>query len=465
MRRHFLLVFYCASFFVLSACASYQAKPLNHEASLKTNIADLRVDVKSLDFPELASYRLDIDGELDMTGLAILAVLNNPDLKVARDDAGIAHAQAFAAGLLPDPQLSLSTDLSNSSGANGSKAFSYGISFDVGALWLRSALLPAADAEAQKTDLNLLWQEWQVIAQTRLLYIKLIQNQKLVMLLNQHKQLLADRLTRAQAGLTKALLVSDAVLSNLSALQDLQKQLHDVERLVSQTRHELNALLGLKPDVNIRLRQDFALPALQDNQVLSALTNLAHRRADIMALEAAYQAQDQRYRAAVLAQFPSLNVGLTHAGDSSGVYSNGVGLTLSLPILNRNRGNIAIEKTTRQKLYDDYQQRLNIAHSDIHKILADQRIGRLQLQEIQTGLAQLTSAVRQMEIAFQHKNVDTFAYVNVMSALLAKQIEEINLQQMMLEQRVALQTLIGGDLPVVTPNINSNLTSNGSQLP
>ena len=40
----------------------------------------------------------------------MLAVANNPDLRVARDDAGVARAQAFAAGLLPDPQISLSAD-------------------------------------------------------------------------------------------------------------------------------------------------------------------------------------------------------------------------------------------------------------------------------------------------------------------------------------------------------------------
>ena len=379
-----------------------------------------------------------------------MAVLNNPELKLARDEAGIVHAQAFAAGLLPDPQINLSRDLSNSAGASGSKAFSYGLSFDLGALWTHSANLSAANSEARKTDLNALWQEWQVIAQARLLYVKLIQNKKLLKLLNQNIQLYSERLTLSEVALEKKLLLNDTVLSNLTSLQDLQKQTHEVERQLNQTQQELHALLGMDLNVELRLRDDFSFPAIDEKQVKAALLNIAVRRADLMALDAAYQAQDQRYRAAIQAQFPALNIGLTHAGDASGVYSNGVGLTLSLPLLNRNRGNIAIELATRQKLYDEYQQRLRIAHSDIEKILSDQAINQVQLREVEVGLSKLTSAAQQASIAYQHKHIDAFTYMNVRVSLLSKQVEEINLQQMMMEQRVALQTLIGGDLPVLT---------------
>jgi outer membrane protein TolC len=41
-----------------------------------------------------------------MDDIATIAVLHNPDLKAARAKVGVARAQAFAAGLLPDPQLS-----------------------------------------------------------------------------------------------------------------------------------------------------------------------------------------------------------------------------------------------------------------------------------------------------------------------------------------------------------------------
>ncbi len=36
----------------------------------------------------------------------MIAVVNNPDLKAMRDQVGVAEAQAFAAGLLPNPTFS-----------------------------------------------------------------------------------------------------------------------------------------------------------------------------------------------------------------------------------------------------------------------------------------------------------------------------------------------------------------------
>jgi outer membrane protein TolC len=41
-----------------------------------------------------------------MDEVAMIAVANNPDLKATRGQVGVAEAQAFAAGLLPNPQFS-----------------------------------------------------------------------------------------------------------------------------------------------------------------------------------------------------------------------------------------------------------------------------------------------------------------------------------------------------------------------
>jgi outer membrane protein TolC len=43
---------------------------------------------------------------LSLDEVAILAVRNNPDLKAKRQRASIARAQLYAAGSIPDPQLS-----------------------------------------------------------------------------------------------------------------------------------------------------------------------------------------------------------------------------------------------------------------------------------------------------------------------------------------------------------------------
>jgi outer membrane protein TolC len=444
-RKNCLLLLLCGS---LACCATYKPNPLNTHSTLPDHIPHIAIDPKQMPLPELAAHRFDPSDGLDMTEVAMLAVVNNPDLKIARDDAGISRAQAFSAGFLPNPQLTFSQDITNTGGAGATKAFNFGLSYDFGSLLLHSSTRSAAEADARKTDLNLLWQEWQVVSQARLLFVRLTQAKKLMAILEQNRALFADRYKRTQLALDQGLLAIDAVTPNLTALQDVNKQINDLERQVNQNRHDLNALLGISPEVNVPLQGDVTLPALDEAAIKAILPNLARRRPDLIGLEAGYQAEDFRYRAAILAQFPALNIGLNRARDSSAIYSTGIGITLSLPIFNHNQGNIAIEEATRQKLHDDYQQRLNTGTSDIHRLMNEQRINARQLAAVNQSVAELTVVADKAKTAFQTNNIDMLAFANLQSSLLSKQIEQTNLQQSILEQRVALQTLIGGELPV-----------------
>ena len=177
------------------------------------------------------------------------------------------------------------------------------------------------------------------------------------------------------------------------------------------------------------------------------LQDLPRRRPDLIALQFGYTAQENRYRAAILAQFPSLHVGFQKARDTSDIHTTGFNISLTLPIFSGNRGPIAVERATRQRLHAEYDQRLDAADSALHRILAEQRIIRRQLQEVDEGLAALSQAAEKTEDAFRARNIDALAFASLQTALLAKKIEKINLEQLILEQRVALQTLAGGELP------------------
>ncbi|MDB5956507.1 MAG: transporter [Ramlibacter sp.] len=426
----------------LAGCADTMP-PLPTGHTLVGSVADLRVDRSQLPFPELAEHPFAADGALDLDDIATLAVLNNPDLKVARADAGVTHAQAFAAGLLPDPQLQLTRDFPDRQEAGTTNAFNLNLSEDLNALLRHPHDKRAAELDARKTDLNLLWQEWQVVAKARTLGVKLVQEQRLQRVLQENRRLFADRYQRTEQALERRLLAIDAVTPHLTALQDVDKQLRDLERQVNTDAHDLNALLGLLPDTPVPLRAQLAVPDIDESAVLALLPDLPARRPDLIALQAGYQAEDQRVRAALASRFPTFNVGFTRARDTSGVYTHGFGVTLSLPLFNGNRGNIAIEEATREKLRRDYESRLDTMQSDVHRILSEQRINARQLREVKEGIASLSTAAADADAAFRARAIDALAYVTLRASLLSKQVEEINLEQSILEQRVALQALIG----------------------
>jgi outer membrane protein TolC len=194
------------------------------------------------------------------------------------------------------------------------------------------------------------------------------------------------------------------------------------------------------------LQQDSDLGIVDAALVQSALADITQRRPDLRALRAAYQSEDQRYRGALLAQFPALNLGFTRARDTSNVYSSGIGINISLPFLNRNRGNIAIEQASRQKTYDEYQVRVQAARDDVQRILADQILNLAQAARLDADLQDLADVLARGEKAFRAGDADVLAYALARSALLAKQLERIALQQAMLEQRVGLRTVLGIDI-------------------
>ncbi|NYH20249.1 TolC family protein [Paraburkholderia bryophila] len=436
---------------LIGGCTWYHREPLApRDTSTSTRTLErIRIDPATMPLPELAAHRFDPSDGLDIDEVAMLAVANNPDLKLARDDLGIARAQAYSAGLLPDPQLSVSSDYPGAAGTT--RAFNYGLSIDVMAIVLRSANQQSADATVAKTDLGLLWQEWQIVAQARQLFVKTRFQQDTQPLLRQQRDLARTRYERMVDAHRDGNLTDDTLTAALTAYSDARKQFTDAERAAEQTHHDLNALLGLSPDVQLPLTGNDAIAPLAaptlDAAVDAALADLARRRPDLIALQAGYEAQEQKYRAAVLSQFPSLSVGFVRARDTSNIYTSGFQINLSLPIFNRNQGNVAIEKATRRRLRDEYQSRLNQAYADVAHLRADDAILTRQLQQTEDALPGVDLAARHAAAAYADHDLALGAYTDAQSASLAKRVDVATLREALAEQRVGLQALLGSAIP------------------
>jgi outer membrane protein TolC len=432
---------------LLSACTVYHAQPLPSGDSLLTQdaLARVQIDPAKMPLPELAAHRFDPSAGFDIEDVAMLAVANNPDLKLARDDLGIAQAQAFSAGLLPDPQVGISSDYPGAVGL--SRAFSYGLSMDVMAIVTRSANKKSADATVRKTDLGLLWQEWQVVAQARQLFVKARFQDETLPLLSQQAELAHTRYARTAHAASEHNVSADTATAALTAWEDARKQHADMEHAREQTRHDLNALLGLAPEVELPLTGPETVEPLDTSTLDAAIAALPQRRPDLIALQAGYEAQEQKYRAAILNQFPSLSVGFTRQRDTSEIYTSGFAINLSLPIFNRNRGNVAIEQATRQRLADEYQDRLNTAYADIAHLRADSAIAARQLAQDEAALPALERAAAQAHGAYAARDIVLGQYVDAQSAALTRRVDAAAGREALAEQRIALQALLGSAIP------------------
>src|ERR1700687_1645900 len=189
-----------------AGCANYRSQPLGTASTLPERIPDLLIDPRLMPLPEMATHRFDPADGLDMTEVAMLAVVNHPDLKIARAMGGVAHAQAFAAGLLPDPRLGAALDVPDRGQTATTTAYNFGLSYDVMSLLTRAPRYSAARQDARKTDLNILWQEWLVVAMARQLFVRLTQERQLMEGLGETRRLFADRYRLTETGLARGLL-------------------------------------------------------------------------------------------------------------------------------------------------------------------------------------------------------------------------------------------------------------------
>ena len=428
---------------LLAGCASYRPLALPTQDALVRDAARLRVDTARMPDPGLAAHRFDPSDGLDITELAMLAVANSPELRAARADAGVTRAQAFAAGLLPDPQLALSRESVMGAPAGATVAFTAGLTLDVAALLARSSTRAAADAESRKTDLELLWQEWQAVAKARMLFVKLDALERSLALLQARREPLRRRVDEADRAVAAGLVSSDAAAPQWAALQDVSRQADDLARQRNQAWHDLAALLGVAPELPLTLVGRSDIATLDAAGVRDALALAPRRRPDLLALQAGFEAQDDRYRGALRAQFPAVTVGPTRARDTSDVNTLGVSLGLTLPLFNRNRGNIAIESATRDKLREDYQQRLDATAIESHRLLQEQTLLARQLAGIDASLPPLALAAERAAKALQAGNLDALTLTTVEGALLARQLERVATEQALQEQAIALQALLG----------------------
>ena len=433
--------------FALAGCASYIQQPLPTQMDLPQSVSAIPVEPAQLPFRRLAAHPFNPADGLDIDEVAMLAVANNPQLRQARDSLGIARAQSFAAGLLPDPQLGITSDHPTNGTTGNTNAFSLNLNYDVSALLLRSSRAGSATAAEQQINLELLWQEWQVVSQARMLYTRLTTQQLLLSKLQEAHSLFADRYQRSQQALTEGNVTRDFASGDLAALQNVERQINELARTQLQDRANLNGLLGIAPGASLVLVGEAVASAIDTAAVRTSLDQRLVQRPDLRALQAGYRLQEEKFREAVLAQFPALNVGITRARDTSGLYTLGFGLSLSLPVLNANRGNIAIEKATRKMLFDEYQDRLNSAHSEINTALANLSLLQDQFQRTQQGVVEFSTVARNAESAYRAGNLTAPDYVRLKTALLDKQTDAINLQEAVMEQHIALETLLGPDLP------------------
>jgi outer membrane protein TolC len=431
-----------AAILLLAGCQGYAPVPLapSPDVLAAPEFAGLTKKAAEIDRAYLKPVTIDLGAPLDDNGIATIAVINNPDLKALRARAGVADAQAFAARLLPDPTLSIGAS-KVLSGPDPLADLVGALGFDVNSLRTRGVQIAQARAAADQVRLDLAWSEWQTAGAARLQAVRIQALTRALALAEATRENAQSLLDRTQRAAGRGDIAGDQVQAARIASADAEDKARTAQNDLNAARFELTRLLGLPPTTPLLL----STPA-DDDRPLDADRLFATARAnrtDIRALEAGYASQEAAVHKAILDQFPTLGLTFAANRDTSGNMIVGPSVDFSLPLWNRNRGGIAIEKATRVALKAEYDARLFQTRAEIAVAVATIDLARRQRDALRRDLPAADRFARASRTAATRGDVSRATAETAEQALRDKQIALSQAEQAITEQMIALELLTG----------------------
>lgn len=441
---------------VLGGCTAYHPLALDTSPRLASSLRSLRTsaDASGLPIPKAWTRQaIDVSDGLNETEAVVLAILNSPRLEADRTQIAEAKAKLYAAGLLPDPRFKTSFDFPTSRNPAFTTGENFGLGIDLQQILTRNARRDVAAEAATATYLHVLWQEWQVIQRTRMLWRRaLIQQKQIDVLQKQFRQAnttwkeIHHALPQGSASLGQEGLA-------LAPMMDAQAAVKEVKRQFNNTMHDLHLLLGVDPSVPLVLAGPKDIATLirtpMEGEALQVLLNgIGKHRPDLLALQAGYRSQENKVREQILKQFPSFSIGANRLRDTGGVWTLGPFIHLDLPLFNGNRGKIAMVRATRTRLREEFHYRLTSAYVQASKIAADQRLAFREWQALSARMPELEITEKRLSYALASGETDILTFTTLRTAYFKQQAKLLNLEQVLLEQNVALEMLTGTLIPI-----------------
>ncbi len=435
---------------IIQGCTVYQPKPLDEHAVSQTlaspDLDSIRIKAEEIKHPILKPRNIDFTRGISAQDAAIIAVIANPSIRAERDRKGIAEAQLLQAGILPNPTFSYNLDVPTGGSTEGTvNAYGLGLEWNIiRSLLTGGAEMDAARAQAASVDLDVAWNEWQVAQSARQHVYGLLYLEKQLDVARRDEVRLQENLD----AIRKAVDMGDMTIIELDAANAALNKIHgtvlDIEKKLKQETLAFNRTLGFPPDSIIPRSKDIKLPSFENVPSLEEImTGLENRRLDLLALKMGYQSQEESLRAAVHAQFPEINIGLSHARDTTNVITTGFSVSISLPFFDRNQGRIAIEKASRQKLYDEYLDRVYRARADAASIIADIDSVEKQTDSAKRAAEALEKLVLISYNGFLEGNVDVLSYYNELDRLFSARLDVLKLENDLADLHIALEIAAG----------------------
>lgn len=458
------IAFICTGL-LLSGCASYTAKPIDPGAQ------QTALESRRLDAPEVKQLIERASGEKlaawppkawTLNLLTLAAFTFHPDLDRAQAQRLAAEAATITAGARPNPTggVSFQRNMDASAGQSPwTNGFTLDIPFETAGK--RDIRIEQARYLAQAARLREAEAVWQVRSRLRASMLAAYPTEALVRsqrdLQEQIERMIERRFAAgfaSQPELTQArLTLNRAAL----ALRENQKQ-------GAENRARLAAAIGV-PDAALE-GVEISYDAFDRLPPVSALpsSELRHQalltRPDVLAALADYEVAQSALQLEVAKQYPDISLGPGYTWDA-GQIKWSLGLSVVLPLLNRNQGPIAEAKARREEAAASFLAVQAKVIAEVDEALAGYGHADQTLETANALLRDQQKTERAVAAAFQAGEADRLSWMSARFETAAAELARINAltlaQQSLGRLEDALRRPIGaGEAPIAPERIMSS---------
>jgi outer membrane protein TolC len=388
----------------LGGCVAHQPRPIDPAAMAAALAARTPEDL--LD-PALGVERpatFDLADGLSLEEGEIVALVFNPELRGARAEAGVAQAAADTAGLWDDPTFGV--DLTRIlADVDDQWSYTMPITFTIPISGSKDAEREEADAELKAVRAELLDREWATRIEVRTAWVRWSAARQRAATL----AALFDRL-REVVGIVDRMEAAGEMArieARLFRIEEAERsaELDERRREEEAAAVELAALLGLPLAATsscVPIELD-APPVYDDARIAATIapTVIAARTTTVAAAHARYDASERALATEIRRQYPDLEIG-PGIGRDDGENELVLGLSLPIPLWNRNRqgvevalaertkAGVALESAIAKAVADAERAKLEWSRSRARRIAIEERIAPL-LDEQDRDLRQVAA--------------------------------------------------------------------------
>ena len=336
---------------VLTGCAVRKYRP----APITPVESAARLEARSLHDPGLQKFIQTNLGHTpprtwDPAALTVAAIYYSPDLRIARATLKNAEGAIITAGARPNPNLHIGPGYSSS--PDSPLFFESAFNVPIETAGKRGYRILQAERQADSARLQLAQTGWQVAARVRSALLGLLIAQKNLALLQQEQSIRTELVRLTEAQVNAGELASPILASARIDLTNVTLQARAAEGQLQQARADLAVAIAI-PESALNGAQ-FIWPNFDNppnDQAISAESiqrAAVLNRLDLQRLLADYAAAEAALRLEVAKQYPDIQLGPGYNFEE-GNNDYILGLSVTLPLFNRNQGPIAQAEAQREK--------------------------------------------------------------------------------------------------------------------